>query len=185
MKQDKNLTPETQEQACVNPKPEDTAPQAQLQSGEKVFHVVLFAVGLLAFILALQLWFQMSEPRISSAAALPLFVSGAWTLMALIGIIENFKMTTPLTYIKDASQRLHTALKYAFPKEVLVLLIAILVYCILLFFKVSFYISTPLFFYGGMCYLMRGNYIKNILWTAVVMAFIIVVFRLVFGVVFP
>ena len=185
MKQVENLIHETQEQETVTPKTDISSSQSQLQSGEKVFHIFLFAMGLFAFILALQLWFQMSEPRISSAAALPLFVSGAWTIMSLIGIIENIKMTTPLTQIKDASQKLHEALKYAFPKEVLVLLLAILVYCMLLFLKVSFYISTPLFLYGGMCYLMRGNYIKNILWTAVVMAFIIVVFRMVFGVVFP
>lgn len=185
MKQDEKLTPETQEQPAEAPQATTDANQAQLQSGEKVFHVVLFAVGLVAFALALQLWLQMSEPRISSAAALPLFVSGAWTLMALAGILENIKMTTPLSKLKDSSSKLHAALKYAFPKEVLVLLLGIVVYCVLLYLKVSFYISTPLFLYAGMCYLMRGNYIKNILWTAVVMAFIIVVFRMLFGVVFP
>ena len=185
MKQNETLTSEVQDQAPAAPETSNSAPKADLQSGEKVFHFVLFGVGLAAFALALQLWFQMSEPRIASAAALPLFVSGAWTLMALIGIIENIKMTTPLSKLKDSSEKFRAALKYAFPKEVLVLLLGIVAYCVLLFLKVSFYISTPLFLYGGMCYLMRGNFVKNILWTAVVMAFIIVVFRMLFGVVFP
>lgn len=65
------------------------------------------------------------------------------------------------------------------------MLLAILAYCALLLAGVSFYIATPLFLYGSMCFLTRRNYLKNILWTAVVMAFIVVVFRLLFGVIFP
>jgi hypothetical protein len=76
-------------------------------------------------------------------------------------------------------------LAYAFPIDVLVILGAVLVYCILLFVGVSFYIATPLFLYGSMCYLMKKDYLKNILWTALVMAFIVLVFRMLFGVVFP
>ena len=50
---------------------------------------------------------------------------------------------------------------------------------------INFYISTGLFLYATMCYLLRKDFLKNILWTALVMAFIVVVFRMLFGVVFP
>lgn len=55
----------------------------------------------------------------------------------------------------------------------------------LLLVGLSFYVATPLFLYGCMCYLMRKSYLKNILWTALVMAFIILVFRMLFSVIFP
>ena len=53
-----------------------------LGAGEKVFAVVILILGIAAFGLALNLWMQMKEPRIASAAAMPLFVSGLWVVMA-------------------------------------------------------------------------------------------------------
>jgi len=160
-------------------------PEAELQSGEKVFHIVLFLLGLFAFSQAFALWQQIPQPRESSAAALPLFVSGVWTLLALAGIISNIKKSSPLDKITAWKGKLWPGLQYALPKDTLVTLGAILVYCALLMFKVSFYIATPLFLYGTMCYLCKKGYVKNIIWTGLVMAFIIVVFRILFGVVFP
>lgn len=156
-----------------------------LAAGEKVFSVVLLLAGLGAFCLAMELWMRMSEPKIASAAALPLFVSGLWVIMALLAVIENFKLDTPLTGISDWKEKILAGLRYVLPKEVLVVFLAILVYCALLLAGVSFYIATPLFLYGSMCYLMRKDYLKNIIWTAIVMAFIVVVFRMLFSVIFP
>ena len=75
--------------------------------------------------------------------------------------------------------------RYAVPKDVVVMLVAVLAYCVALLMGLSFYIATSLFLYGTMCYLTRKNYLKNVLWTALVMAFIVVVFRMLFSVVFP
>ena len=58
-------------------------------------------------------------------------------------------------------------------------------YCIALNLKVGFYIATPVFLWVSMCYLMRKDYVKNILWTALCMAFILVVFRFIFSVMLP
>ena len=155
-----------------------------LAPGEKVFAVVLLATGLAALGLALELWFRMSAPRISSAAAMPLFVSALWSLMALLNVIENFKLKTPLSGKKGA-EKVWEGLRYAMPKDVVVMLVAVLAYCVALLMGLSFYIATSLFLYGTMCYLTRKNYLKNVLWTALVMAFIVVVFRMLFSVVFP
>lgn len=156
-----------------------------LAAGEKVFAVILLLTGLGAFGLALELWSRMSEPKIASAAALPLFVSGLWVLMALLTVIENFRLDTPLSGLSSMKEKLWAGLRYAMPLEVLVMIFAILAYCILLLIGVSFYIATPLFLYGNMCYLTRKNYLKNILWTAIVMVFIVLVFRMLFSVIFP
>ena len=156
-----------------------------LEPGEKVFAVVLFALGLVALFLSLKLWFKMPQPRVSSAAALPLMASGVWVLLALITMLQDFKLLSPLSGIASVSEKIKKGLQFAFPTEMLVVMGGILIYCLLLGLGVSFYIATPLFLYGCMCYLMRGNFVKNILWTAIVMAFIILVFRMLFSVVFP
>lgn len=156
-----------------------------LEAGEKVFAIVLLVIGLAAFGLALELWFRMSEPRIASAAAMPLFVSGLWVIMAVLTVIENVKLTTPLTALSSLKDKVWSGLCYAIPKNVVVMLLAILAYCVMLLVGISFYIATPLFLYGTMCYLLKKDFLKNILWTAIVMAFIILVFRMLFSVVFP
>ncbi|MDT3843223.1 MAG: tripartite tricarboxylate transporter TctB family protein [Bacillota bacterium] len=156
-----------------------------LEAGEKVFAIVLLITGLTAFAMALELWGRMKEPKIASAAAVPVFVSGLWSLMALLTVIENVKQSTPLSAKKNPAEKIRAAIGYALPANVLVVIGMILVYCGLLVQGISFYIATPLFLYGSMCYLTRKDYVKNILWTAIVMAFIILVFRMLFSVVFP
>lgn len=156
-----------------------------LEAGEKVFSLVLLIVGLVALGLSLELWSRMSEPKIASAAALPLFVSILWVLMALLTVLENIKLKTPLSEIKNLGEKAWKGLQYAFPMDVLVMLVAIVAYCVALVLGINFYISTGLFLYATMCYLLRKDFLKNILWTALVMAFIVVVFRMLFGVVFP
>ena len=169
------------------PEAEETPEEKKfiLQPGERVFAVVLLALGLVALYLSLKLWFKMPQPRVSSAAALPLFASGVWVLLALITLLQDFKLLSPLSGLATTAEKIKKGLQFAFPLDTVVVLGGILIYCLLLFLGVSFYIATPLFLYGCMCYLMRGNLVKNILWTAIVMAFIILVFRMLFSVVFP
>lgn len=148
--------------------------------GEAVFAALLFAAGLFFLVQSLKLWFSLDEPRISSAAALPLFVSGLWTVLTLAELIKCVRVK-PCSKSGGKSG----GLSYAFPLELVVMLCAVAAYCALLLWGVSFYIVTPAFLYGGMCFLTRGGYLKNLLWTGVVMAFVVCVFGLLFGVVFP
>ena len=171
-----------------NQSPETVETQEEkfiLQPGERVFAVVLLVLGLVAFYLSMKLWFKMPQPRVSSAAALPVMASGIWVLLALITMLQDFKLLSPLSKLSTTAEKIKQGLRFAFPVDMLVVLGAILIYCLLLSLGVSFYIATPLFLYGCMCYLMRGKFIWNILWTIVVMAFIILVFRMLFSVVFP
>ena len=159
-----------------------------LEAGEKVFSFILMVIGFVALKLSVDLWFSISlrrGPRIASAAAVPVFVSALWVIMSLWTVIENFKLTTPLSKIKGTGTKIIKALQYAFPLNVVIMLVAIVAYCAALVEGVSFYIATPLFLYFSMCYLMRKDFVKNILWTAIVMAFIVLVFRMLFSVVFP
>lgn len=159
-----------------------------LEAGEKVFSIVLLLVGALALKLSIDLWFSIPlrrGPRIASAAAVPVFVSVLWVILSAITVLENFKLTTPLSGIAGIGNKIVKALAYAFPLNVIIMLIAIVAYCVALVEGVSFYIATSIFLYFSMCYLTRKDYLKNIIWTALVMAFIILVFRILFSVVFP
>ncbi len=159
-----------------------------LEAGEKVFSFILLIIGVIALKLSVDLWFSISlrrGPRIASAAAVPVFVSGLWVILALWTVIENFKLTTPLSNVKGFGTKFIKAIQYALPLNVVIMLVAIVAYCVALVEGVSFYIATPAFLYFSMCYLTRKDYLKNILWTACVMAFIVLVFRMLFSVVFP
>lgn len=158
---------------------------ADLQAGEKVFTIALFLAGLLFFIQSLIMWGKMSQPRIASAAALPLFVSGVWTVLSLVTVVENIRKTTPGSKAGSPGKAARIGFKFAFPTEVLAMLGFIVAYCVTLLLGMSFYIVTPLFLWGSMAYLMRKDYVKNILWTVLCMAFIILVFRMLFGVILP
>ena len=159
-----------------------------LEAGEKVFSFILLIVGVIALKLSVDLWFSISlrrGPRIASAAAVPVFVSALWVLMSLWTVIENFKLTTPLSKVKGLFTKIKMAVAYALPLNVVIMLALIVAYCVALVEGVSFYIATPAFLYISMCYLMRKDFVKNILWTGIVMAFIVLVFRVLFSVVFP
>lgn len=161
------------------------AQEYPLHEGEKAFQVILFLTGLLAFGLSFNLLGEVTGPKISSAAALPLFVSGSWTLLALQVIWENRNLKTPLSDSKDSSKNIKIALNYAMPKDTLVLIGCIIGYCVLLYAGLNFYIATAIFLWGGMCYLHRASVVKNGLYTVMILAFIYGVFELLFGVVFP
>lgn len=159
-----------------------------LEAGEKVFSFIVLIFGVIALKLSVDLWFSISlrrGPRIASAAAVPVFVSALWVIMALWTVIENFKLSTPLSKVKSTWEKFTKAVAYALPLNVVIMLVLIVAYCAALVMGVSFYIATPAFLYVSMCYLTRKDYVKNILWTGSVMAFIVVVFRLLFSVVFP
>ena len=161
------------------------AEQPHFRPGELVFTAVLFLAGTFFFFHACKLFLRMEAPRVYSAAALPLLTSGTWMVLALLVPLENLRKRKHRRKSEPFGKKARAGVAYAFPKEVVAVLLAIVIYCTLLLARVSFYIVTPLFLYGGMCILMRGGYVKNILYTAIIMAFVVLVFRMVFGVVFP
>ena len=161
----------------------DTA-KTDLQPGEKGFTIVLLAFCAFLLYRSMLLWQQ--APGINGPAIVPVLASGLPTLLLAISVITNFWKTTPLSSSElSAKEKYDIATSYLFSKNVVVTLIAIVVYCVLLNMGISFYIVSSLFLWGLMSFLAKGNYIKNILWTALTMAFIFGVFQVMFSVVMP
>ena len=157
----------------------------ELAPGEKAFCIAFFLLGVAAFWQSLDLWLSIRPPRAASAGAVPLFVSAAWMILSLVIVIENFRRKTPLSGKKPFTSVLWQGLTYAFPQTVLVMMLASIAYCVALLLGVGFYISTGLFLWGSTCYLTGKNFIKNILWTAITLGFIFIVFDLVFQLLLP
>ena len=156
--------------------------QAPFVPGEKGFAVFLLAFG--AFFLWQSVVLYGEHPGADSAGAVPMFVSALIVILALAIIITDRKAPSVNKGLA-AGEVLKKTLGYMFQKDVLVEMVLILAYCIALNFGLGFYIATPVFLWVSMCYLMRKDYVKNILWTALCMAFIVIVFRFIFSVMLP
>ena len=148
-----------------------------LKPCEKVFAVILLLIGCIALYLSINLWFSISTqkaPRISSAAVVPVIVSSLWVLISLSIVIKNFRRESE-----------SSSLRYIMPLNVVIILALIIIYCAALLTGTRFYVATPVFLYASMCCLMRKDYIRNIIITGLVTAFIILVFRILFSIVLP
>jgi len=154
-----------------------------LRPGEKGFTVFLMVVGLFFTYNAILMYIK--SPGAASYAAVPLFVSLLVVIFTIIIFISDFKKKTYHTGNMAGMARLKNAISFMFPKDVLVIMLFILLYCIGIYFGLGFYIVTPIFLWCCMSYLMAKNYLHNILWTALSLAFIFLMFSTIFKVVLP
>jgi hypothetical protein len=156
---------------------------AELRPGEKGFTIFLLILS--AFFLYQSILLYRKNPGSSSCAALPLGVSILLTVLSLWNVILNIKKKTPLSGSMTIAKKVRDALVYIFPMDVLVMTGLVVLYCAALRMGLGFYISTPIFLWCSMCYLLRKDYLINLLWTTLCMLFILLVFSLLFSVVLP
>lgn len=150
--------------------------------GEKGFSIFIFAFGLFFFYQSVLMY--QKKPGASSYAAVPLFVSSLIIVFSILIFIFDFKKDSANRGL-PISIRIKNTLSYAFQKDVLVIMLFILFYCAALIMKIGFYIITPFFLWASMSYLMRKNYLHNILWTILSLVFIYLMFSFAFNVVMP
>ncbi len=150
--------------------------------GEKVFPILLLMLGIYA---TKESWgMYKRSPELSGYGTVPLFCGAMITLLSVIIIITNMFHESEISEMPLKDKAL-AVVKHLFSLDVLVMLAMIIVYCIMLYNGVPFIISSPIFLWVAMTYLERGNFVKNILFTAIVMAFVILVFKVGFHVVLP
>lgn len=155
---------------------------ALYKPGEKGFAVFLLLLG--AYFVYESLKLYRESPGASSYGAVPLFVSSLIVIFSFLILITDWKKKTENSGRSFGDMVKHT-LAYMFPVDVVVIFVLIILYCVALQMGVGFEISTSVFLWVGMSYLMRTGYLKNILWTALCMAFILLVFSFAFSVVLP
>lgn len=150
--------------------------------GEKVFPVLLLIVGILV---TKESWgMYKRSPELSGYGTVPLFCGAMITLLSIVIIITNMFHKSDISGM-SLKEKAAAVVKHLFSLDVLVMLVMIIAYCVLLANGIPFIISSPIFLWASMTYLERGNFVKNILFTAIVMAFVILVFKVGFHVVLP
>ena len=160
----------------------DENKNAPFQPGEKGFAFFLLILGAYFFYESMKLY--QASPGASSYGAVPCFVSALIVLFSLAIIVSDWKKPS-LNHGLALGEKIKKTLSYMLPNDVLVIAVLIVIYCVALYLDLGFYFVTPVFLWVGMSYLMRKDYIKNILWTAVCMVFIWAVFTTLFSVVLP
>lgn len=171
MNQQKNTRLDSRQQATT-----------KIESGELGFLLVLAIVGL--FFVYRSILLYRAYPGAESCASVPLFVSVVIAVLSLTEVIAAWKKRR---HSSDQSivVRFKAFVCYLFNANLLVLLLLIALYCVGLFWGVGFLVMTPLFLFASMCFLQKGGYVKNMIWTALIMIFIVLVFQKLFSIVLP
>ena len=146
--------------------------------GEKGFAFVLLGFGVLVLAEAVKMY--QKDPKVSSYGAMPVFLGCLLILFSLIIIIQNTKKKSEMSGQSFKTQ-LSIGWRHLFQIDVAVMILLLLA----LFLGLGFVIATPIFLWVSMSYLTRKKYAMNLVYTAIVMAFIMLVFKVVFRVVLP
>lgn len=155
----------------------------KIKPGEKSFSFVILVFSIIALIESVKLF--NSDPTSSSAGALPLFLSGIMLIFTLKIILLEDRKTGSENESIDRKEQFICAVQYIFPKDIVVMFVFTSIYCLLLISGFGFEISTILFLIASMTYLMGGQIVKNVIYTAILMVFILIVFQTVFKVILP
>lgn len=151
--------------------------------GERGFAIILLIVGVLALIESIKMF--MKEPTSSSFGALPLFLSSVIVIFMLKIILFEDRENETDNKGSNFKELLDSILTFIFPKDIVVVFLFLIMYCLLLVFGLGFEISSTIFLIVAMTYLMRGQIFKNIIFTGLSMAFILIVFKTIFQVILP
>ncbi len=141
--------------------------------GEKGFSLIMLVIGILFLIESIRMF--MEEPTASSYGALPLFLSCSIVILMLKIILVEYRNNGRDKEKVSLKDSIISVKNYVFTKDIVLEFIFMIVYCILLILGLGFEISSSLFLLVSMTYLMRGQLLKNSIYTLITMAFILIV----------
>lgn len=152
--------------------------------GERAFSFVLLIIGSIFLVESIKMY--IDEPTASSYGALPLFLSILIVILLLKIIIFEDREKTNEDQNINFRKKTKIALQFVFTKDIIVTSLFMIGYCIALYVGLGFKISTSLFLFITISYLMKDKqHLKNFLYTVICMAFVLLVFETVFSVILP
>jgi len=154
----------------------------RLKPGERGFSIFLAIFGLFALYESIKLF--QKDPRWISFGAFPLILS---ILLIVFSVHVFWSDRKKKTETDEASvdKKILKTLDYLFPKTVTILLILMILYCLALYFELGFELSSTVFLLVALCFFRKNQYIKNVLYTVLTMAFILLIFKLGFRILLP
>jgi len=161
---------------------EKTQVEEQLAPGGKAFAFILLLIEVFFLYESIKLF--QKYPKFSSIGFFPLVLCVFLILLSIADILENRKQASR-NKGKSLLIQAWESIKYLLPKDNVIFILMIFGYMMALYFGVSFLPSSVVFLLASMCFLIRGDVIKNILYTGIIMASIMLVFKVVFLVPLP
>lgn len=156
-----------------------------LRPGERVFSIFLMVVSVIAFFDNLKLF--RKDLSASSAGAMPVFLCVLIFILALAIFIKDLKNLESPKY-GSIQKALDAVYQTVLTKDIMVIFLLMLLYCIALYMGLGFVISTSLFLFISMIYLggkSKKDIISNLIATVLCIAFIMIVFSTIFKIVLP
>ena len=148
-------------------------PEKVRKPGEIVFNVLWIVFGIFGFYFAM----DMTSDTYSSPSVFPKFASVIIIFCASISLFKSIK--------RDKPAKGETAFKYLLPKDVTVMIAMIVAYSFALPI-LHFIPSSYIFMVVGMVYLHGGKKIPQcLLYSAIALAVLVLVFRYLFLVILP
>ena len=150
--------------------------------GERVFILLLLVLGIYITIESWKMY--QDSPTLSGYGTVPLICGVLLSVLSLFALVRAMMMDSVLKGLPAGEQAKQVA-QHLFSRDVVITLLLVVAYCASMALGAPFIIATPVFLWVSMTYLRRGDYLKNILYTAIVFAFVYLVFHVGFSVVLP
>lgn len=148
-------------------------PEKVRKPGEIVFSILAMMIGILGFYFAL----DMSSDTNSSPSVFPKIAS---IVIASCGLLITIQAVR-----REAPPAGSSAFAYLLPRDVLVMLIMLLAYCVVLPI-IHFIPASYIFMVVGMVYLNRGKKIVPcLIYSAIALVVLVLLFRYLFLVILP
>ena len=148
-------------------------PEKVRKPGELGFAVLGILFGILGYYFAM----DMTSETYSSPSVFPKLASAIIIVCGAVSLHKAVKRSAP-----PAGE---TVFAYLLPKDVLAVLIMLVLYCVALP-KLHFIPSSYAFMVAGMVYLHRGKKIvQSLIYSAIALVVLVVVFRYLFLVILP
>jgi hypothetical protein len=156
--------------------------EVRLKPGAKLVPVATLFVGLLSLPEAIKL--LKSDSALNGSGFFPVLICAVIMLLSIVEIIKESKQRSE-SADRPLKERIVAAIRYLLPRDVLFMIVLVILYCVALGLGAGFAISTTVFLLASMMFYIRNKLLKNVVYTAVIMVAVIVVFKMVFSVVLP
>lgn len=156
--------------------------EEMLSPAGRMSTLLFLIVGLVFFVKSLELYQKDSSP--SGSAMFPLLVSGLLLILTVIDFVQKLKIKSELTGL-PLKEKFTVTIKYLFPINSLVFLFMSIGFYIAVSLGMPFMIAATVFLMLSMCYLIPHAFLKNLIYTAVIMTAIYVIFTMLFKVSLP
>lgn len=156
--------------------------EQRLPPAGRISTLLFLAVGLVFFVQSLQLFWE--DPSPSGYGIFPLLVSGLLLILTVVDYIQKLKIKSELDGL-PMKEKVTITIKYLFPVNSVVFLFMSIGFYIAITLGVPFMVAATVFLMISMCYLIPHAFVKNLIYTVVIMVTIYVIFSVLFKVTLP